>query len=435
MPGTGDTAIRPNPSASEAPRCPTSIINSPRGWLSQSWTDISLIDKNDEWSLVASIQGFLGDIDAGSPTGTDPQSVTGEAVGALDVIANQTNPNSLASGGVAEFEIADPTIALNGSGTADAPSLVIYLDASGREDVRLQFNARDLDGSIDNSQQQIAVQYRIGETGAWTNVPAGYISDATQGPLIAGQVTPIDVTLPSSGQQPGPGPGPHPHHQRRGQRRVGRHRRHHRVERSDHQPPPWSRSATPTITEGDSGTQFLTFTVTRSDNTGEFTVDYLTADGSAKDGSDYAGAIGSVGFTAGGALQQTISIAINGDTEVEPDEDFTITLGNVVNTRASASIGDGVATGTIEADDFPLELISNVQGAGELSAFVGQTIVVEAIVVGDFQDGDTDGKRNLGGFYLQEELTELLDGNVLTSEGIFVFGGAGRRAGRRPRAV
>ena len=124
------------------------------GSLSQSWTDISLIDKNDEWSLVASIQGFLGDIDAGSPTGTDPQTLTGEAVGALDVIANQTNPNSLASGGVAEFEIADPTIALNGSGTADAPSLVIYLDASGREDVRLQFNARDLDGSIDNSRSR-----------------------------------------------------------------------------------------------------------------------------------------------------------------------------------------------------------------------------------------------------------------------------------------
>ena len=150
------------------------------GSLSQNWTDTSLITKNDEWSLVASIQGFLGDID--SATGADPQTVTGENIGGIDVIANQTTPNSLASGGVAEFEIADPTIALNGSGTADAPSLVIHLDATGREDVRLQFNARDLDGSVDNSQQQIAVQYRIGETGAWTNVPAGYISDATQGP-------------------------------------------------------------------------------------------------------------------------------------------------------------------------------------------------------------------------------------------------------------
>ena len=54
---------------------------------------------------------------------------------------------------------------------------------------------------------------------------------------------------------------------------------------------------------------------------------------------------------------------------------------------------------------------------------VGQTVTVEAIVVGDFQNGDADAKRNLGGFYLQEELTDS-DGNALTSEGIFVFGGA-----------
>ena len=236
------------------------------GSLSQTWTDISLITKNDEWTLVPSIQGFLGDID--SATGADPQTVTGETIGALDVIANQTTPNSLASGGVAEFEIADPTIALNGSGTADAPSLVIYLDATGREDVRLQFNARDLDGSVDNSQQQIAVQYRIGETGAWTNVPAGYISDATQGPSIAGQVTPIDVTLPSE-----------VNNQAQVQVRI--------LTTNAAGNDEWvgiddiNVSSEPlagdtlvsigdaTITEGDSGTQFLTFTVTRSDNTGD----------------------------------------------------------------------------------------------------------------------------------------------------------------------
>ncbi len=99
-------------------------------------------------------------------------------------------------------------------------------------------------------------------------------------------------------------------------------------------------------------------------------------------------------------------------------------LGNLVNTTGTATIGDGAATGTIENDDFPLELISKIQGEGESSAFVGKTVIVEAIVVGDFQNGDADGKRNLGGFYLQEELTDS-DGNALTSEGIFVFGGAG----------
>ena len=49
-------------------------------------------------------------------------------------------------------------------------------------------------------------------------------------------------------------------------------------------------------------------------------------------------------------------------------------------------------------------------------------MTVEAIVVGDFQDGDADDSRNLRGFYLQEEDSDA-DANALTSEGIFVFEG------------
>lgn len=66
-----------------------------------------------------------------------------------------------------------------------------------------------------------------------------------------------------------------------------------------------------------------------------------------------------------------------------------------------------------------LTAISEVQGSGAASAKVGQTVTVEAIVVGDFQNGDADGGRDLGGFWLQEELYDQ-DGNPLTSEGIFV---------------
>ena len=35
--------------------------------------------------------------------------------------------SNLTNGGVAEFEIANPTIALQGSGTADAPNIILYL--------------------------------------------------------------------------------------------------------------------------------------------------------------------------------------------------------------------------------------------------------------------------------------------------------------------
>jgi predicted extracellular nuclease/2',3'-cyclic-nucleotide 2'-phosphodiesterase (5'-nucleotidase family) len=166
------------------------------GLLQQDWSNTSLITGNDRWTNVPSIQGFLGDTNAGSPTAVDPRTLTDANSGAIDIIANQTNPNTLTNGGVAEFHIANPTVALNGSGTADAPGIVLYLNAAGCEDVRVQFNARDIDGSSDNAEQQIAVQYRIGDTGNWINVPNGYVADATTGGQ-EGQTTAIDVTLPS----------------------------------------------------------------------------------------------------------------------------------------------------------------------------------------------------------------------------------------------
>jgi predicted extracellular nuclease len=168
------------------------------GSLSQDWSNPGLILGNDDWSGVPSIEGYLGQ-DITTATGTDPRTLTGDssATNDLDVIANQSN-TSLTSGGVAEFDgIANPTAALQGSGTADAPYLILYLDATGRQDVHVQFNARDIDGTTDNALQQLNVQYRIGESGPWTNVPGGYFSDVTTGPSLATETTPVSVTLPA----------------------------------------------------------------------------------------------------------------------------------------------------------------------------------------------------------------------------------------------
>jgi predicted extracellular nuclease len=164
------------------------------GNFAQDWSNAGLITTNDDWSGVPSIMGYLGDIlPSSSPTGVDPRTYTnGSLVGEVDVIANQTN-TGISNGGVAEFALTNPTIALNGSGTADAPSIVIYLDATGRENIRFQANIRDLDGSADNAIQQVAVQYRVGG-GNWTN--AAYIADATTAGS-ATQVTAVDVTLGS----------------------------------------------------------------------------------------------------------------------------------------------------------------------------------------------------------------------------------------------
>lgn len=167
--------------------------------FSQDWTT-NLITANDNWSPVQGIEGFLGQ-DLTTATGTDARTLltTSAAVNDLDVIANQTNPNTLANGGVAEFEaITNPTVALQGSGTADAPHLIIYLNTTGQSNVRVAYNARDIDGSTDNAIQQINTQYRIGSTGDFINVPGGYIADATTGPSTATLVTAVAVTLPAA---------------------------------------------------------------------------------------------------------------------------------------------------------------------------------------------------------------------------------------------
>ncbi|MEZ5506923.1 MAG: ExeM/NucH family extracellular endonuclease [Gammaproteobacteria bacterium] len=64
-------------------------------------------------------------------------------------------------------------------------------------------------------------------------------------------------------------------------------------------------------------------------------------------------------------------------------------------------------------------LISAIQGEGDESPLAGQTVSVEAVVVGDFQ-----GSSRLRGFFLQEEAQDQ-DGNPLTSEGLFVFDNSG----------
>ena len=142
----------------------------------QNWGNTGLITASDDWSGVPSIVGYRGD-NIVATSGTNPQLATGDGTVTIDVNANQTSPNTFTTGGVAEFHLADPVVALQGSGTADAPHLVIYLDATGRENIVLSFRARDIDGSADNAVQQIAVQYRIGGSGAWIDLPAGYKGD------------------------------------------------------------------------------------------------------------------------------------------------------------------------------------------------------------------------------------------------------------------
>jgi len=99
--------------------------------------------------------------------------------------------------------------------------------------------------------------------------------------------------------------------------------------------------------EGNSGTTTFSFPITLSiAPVTPVSVAYATADGTATAGSDYTALSGTVAF-APGETSKTVAVLVAGDTVVEPDETFGLTLTSPIN----ATIADGAATGTITNDD------------------------------------------------------------------------------------
>ena len=122
----------------------------------------------------------------------------------------------------------------------------------------------------------------------------------------------------------------------------------------------------PSITEGDTGTKTFNFTVSLSIPSAQIvTVDYATASaalasGIATAGTDYVVAAGTVTFNPG-QQSQPVSITINGDKLVEPNETFFV---NLSNASPGSTITDPQGVGTITNDDTPLLVISQVYGGG-----------------------------------------------------------------------
>jgi hypothetical protein len=163
----------------------------------QDWTNTDFITTSDDWSGVPGIIGYRGDGLTGA-TGVDPQTVLGEGTAIVDVNANLTNPNTFTTGGASEFHIGNPVVALQGSGTARAPHIVVNVSTLEWTNVRVAYNLRDVDGSADNAVQPVALQYRVGASGSYTNVSAGFVADATTGPSLATLATPVSVELPDA---------------------------------------------------------------------------------------------------------------------------------------------------------------------------------------------------------------------------------------------
>jgi hypothetical protein len=112
--------------------------------------------------------------------------------------------------------------------------------------------------------------------------------------------------------------------------------------------------ASVSVTESDSGTKTLTFTVTRTGGTTGVVSFSVGFDAGTTNAADFGGIVPNATFTgtlANGQSSTTFRILISGDAVAEFDESFTLTLTSASNTSAPVTIGTAVATGTILNDD------------------------------------------------------------------------------------
>ncbi len=149
----------------------------------------------------------------------------------------------------------------------------------------------------------------------------------------------------------------------------------------------------------------------------------LVDDGSIGTGLSNSGDV--IVFSDGVTTQATATYGSEGgnDQSLTLDPDVTGSLPYVLHSTASTSGGALFSPGT-KMDGTPFAencfgatevKIHEIQGNGLDSPLVGDKVIIEGVVVGDFQDFG-----QFGGFHVQEEDADA-DTDPLTSEGIFVY--------------
>ena len=161
------------------------------------------------------------------------------------------------------------------------------------------------------------------------------------------------------------------------------------------------------VTEGNSGTTDMTFTVSLSAASGRtITAHWATADNNAKAGPDYEAAYGDLTFIPS-QTTKTVTVKVKGDLLNEDNETFAVNLSNLVD----AAPGKTQGTGTI-LDDDPLPGVSidptnvalNEGNSGttlfpftvRLSAPSGRTVTVDFTTQNGTATAGTDYVVNAG---------------------------------------
>jgi hypothetical protein len=141
-----------------------------------------------------------------------------------------------------------------------------------------------------------------------------------------------------------------------------------------------------TVTEGNSGTTTATFTVTKTGATEvASSVQVATADGTATvANNDYVAlALTTLSFATGDTTK-TVSVTVNGDTAVEPNETFSVNLTNAIN----ATIADNQGVGTITNDDQPTGNTAPVAANDTATTQLHTPVVIDVLA------NDTDAQGN-----------------------------------------
>ncbi len=139
--------------------------------------------------------------------------------------------------------------------------------------------------------------------------------------------------------------------------------------------------------EGDTGTVNLVFAVTLTNAVdAAVSVTYTTADDSATVAdNDYAANGGSIDFPAGSTGTQQLIVTVNGDTTVEADETFSVTLTTVDASGHNVTITDADGIGTIENDDDDTAIAA--QNADQNEGDAGETAFTFVISRTGFDSG------------------------------------------------
>ena len=359
----------------------------------QDWTNTGLITTNDDWSGVPGVIGYRGD---GLPSANDvdPQTVPRTARRRPSTSTPTDQPGPFTTGGVSEFEITNPAVALQGPARR-SPVCRLPRNTTGASNIGVATTCATSTARSTTpfSRSPFSTGRRYGR---FTNVPAGYVADATTGPSLATLVTPVSAALPAAVNNQSQS-DPRPDYERRRKRRVGRYRR-----RLDHR-----QRTRPSTRRGDhvSGERCRGVPTT-ADITVDFSEPVATAAGWY-----------SISCTSSGAHTATQSGGPQTYT-LNPDADF------VMGENCSVTVDASKIT-DVDTDDppdqmaanhvfsftttLPVTQISEVQGAGHLSPFAGQLRKVEGIVIAE----------RFSNVWLQDATP---DGNPATSEGILVFG-------------